>query len=154
DGSPNYRPRYPALVKDRVRWIGDCVAFVVAETYYQAADAAELIDVKYQELPAVISTAGAVESGAPLVWDDCPNTICFVQLDGDKAATDAAFARADHVVKQRIVINRVTAASMEPRGSIGIYHPAEDRYTIHTTLQRTFSFREELARTVLKVPEN
>src|SRR5262245_19415549 len=154
DGSPLYRPRYPALVKDRVRWIGDCVAFVVAEAHHQAADAAEVIEVEYQELPAVISTADAVAPGAPLVFDDCPNNICFVQLDGDKAATDAAFARADHVVKERFIINRVTAASMEPRGSIGIYHPAEDRYTIHTTLQRTFAFREELARVVLKVPEN
>ena len=146
DGSPLYRPRYPALVKDRVRWIGDCVAFVVAETYHQAADAAELIEVEYQELPAIVSTADAVAPGAPLVFDDCPNNICFVHLEGDKAATDAAFARADHVVKQRFVINRVTAASMEPRGSIGVYQPAEDRYTIHTTLQRTFSFREELAK--------
>src|SRR5215468_10169749 len=154
DGSPIYRPRFPALVKDRVRWIGDCVAFVVAETYHQAADAAELIEVAYQELPAIISTADAVAPDAPLVFDDCPNNICFVQLDGDKAATDAAFARADHVVKERFIINRVTAASMEPRGSIGIYHPAEDRYTIHTTLQRTFTFREELAKNVLKVPEN
>src|SRR5207249_5007418 len=141
-------------VKDRVRWIGDCVAFVVAETYHQAADAAELIEVEYQELPAIISTADAIAPGAPLVFDDCPNNICFVQLDGDKAATDAAFARAAHVVRQRLVINRVTAASMEPRGSLGIYHQAEGRYTIYTTLQRTFSFREELARSVLKVPEN
>jgi len=154
DGSPLYRPRYPALVKDRVRWIGDCVAFVVAETYYQAADAAELIEVEYQELPAIISTADAVKPGSPLVWDDCPDNICFVQLDGDKAATDAAFERAAHVVKERFVINRVTAASMEPRGSLGIYHAADGRYTIHTTLQRTFTFREELAKNVLKVPEN
>jgi carbon-monoxide dehydrogenase large subunit len=154
DGSPLYRPRYPALVSDRVRWVGDYVAFVVAETYHQAADAAELIEVDYQELPAVIATAHAVEPGAPLVWDDCPNNICFVQLDGDKAATDAAFARADHVVKQRIVINRVTAASMEPRGCVGSYSPFDGRYTLHSTLQRTFSFREELARQVLKVPES
>src|SRR5262245_24121749 len=154
DGSPLYRPRYPALVKDRVRWVGDCVAFVVAETYHQAADAAELIAVEYEELPAVISTADAVADGAPLVWPDCPNNICFVQLEGDKDATDTAFARPEHIVKQRFVINRVTAASMEPRGSIGIYHPAEGRYTVHTTLQRTFVFREELAKTVLKVPEN
>src|SRR5262247_168628 len=146
DGSPMYRPRYPALVSDRVRWVGDYVAFVVAETYHQAADAAELIEVDYEELPAIISTADAIAPGAPLVFDDCPNNICFVQLDGDKAATDAAFARADHIVKEHFIINRVTAASMEPRGSIGIYHPAEDRYTIHTTLQRTFTFREELAR--------
>src|SRR6201999_4403328 len=64
------------------------------------------------------------------------------------------FARADHVVKQRFVINRVTAASMEPRGSIGVYEPADDRYTIYTTLQRVHMFREELAKNVLKVPEN
>src|SRR5438132_252407 len=154
DGSPLYRPRYPALVKDRVRWIGDCVAFVVAETYHQAADAAELIEIEYQELAAVVSTADAIAPGAPLVFDDCPNNICFVHLEGDKAATDAAFARATHVVKERFIINRVTAASMEPRGSIGVYQAAEDRYTIHTTLQRTFTFREELAKIVLKVPEN
>jgi carbon-monoxide dehydrogenase large subunit len=154
DGSPLYRPRCPALVKDRARWVGDPVAFVVAETYHQAADAAELIEVDYEPLPAIVSAAEAIEAGASLVHDDCPNNICFVQLDGDKAATDAAFACAAHVIKQRFIINRVTAASMEPRGSIGIYQPAEQRYTIHTTLQRTFPFREELARNVLKVPEN
>jgi carbon-monoxide dehydrogenase large subunit len=154
DGSPLYRPRYPALTNDRARWVGDPVAFVVAETYHQAADAAELIEVDYEALPAVVSAADAIEGGAPLVHDDCPNNICFVQLDGDKAATDSAFARAARVIKQRFIINRVTAASMEPRGSIGIYQPAERRYTIHTTLQRTFPFREELARNVLKVPEN
>src|SRR3982074_2155910 len=65
DGSPLYRPRYPALVKDRVRWIGDCVAFVVAESYHQAADAAELIEIEYQELPVVVSTADALAPGAP-----------------------------------------------------------------------------------------
>ncbi|HEY7297754.1 MAG TPA: xanthine dehydrogenase family protein molybdopterin-binding subunit [Xanthobacteraceae bacterium] len=154
DGSPLYRPRCPALVKDRARWVGDPVAFVVAETYHQAADAAELIEIDYEPLSAVVSAADAIEPGAPLVHDDCPHNICFVQLDGDKAATDAAFARAAHVVKQRFIINRVTAASMEPRGSIGVYQAGEQRYTIHTTLQRTFPFREELARNVLKVPEN
>jgi aerobic carbon-monoxide dehydrogenase large subunit len=154
DGSPLYRPPFPALVKDRVRWVGDYVAFVVAETLHQAMDAAELIAVDYEPLPAVTATADAALPGAPLVFDDCPNNICFVQLDGDKAATDAAFARADHVVKHRFVINRVTAASMEPRGSIGIYQPADGRYIVYTTLQRAHTFREELARNVLRVPEN
>jgi aerobic carbon-monoxide dehydrogenase large subunit len=154
DGSPMYRPKYPALVKDRVRWVGDYVAFIIAETMHQAMDAAELIEVDYEPLPAIVSTADAVTPGAPLVHDDCPNNICFVALFGDKSATEAAFARAAHVVKQRLVINRVTAASMEPRGSIGVYQPYDGRYTIYTTLQRTFPFREELARLVLKVPEN
>jgi aerobic carbon-monoxide dehydrogenase large subunit len=154
NGAPMYRPPYPALVKDRVRWVGDYVAFVVAETYAQAQDAAELIAVDYEPLPAVVSTADAAAPGAPLVWDDCPDNICFVTLAGDKAKTDAAFARAAHVIKHRFVINRVTAMTMEPRGSIGDYDAVEGRYTVYTTLQRAHPFRAELSQYVLKVPEN
>jgi aerobic carbon-monoxide dehydrogenase large subunit len=144
DGSV-FQPPYPALVADRVRWVGDYVAFVVAETYLQALDAAELIAVDYEPLPAVVSTAEASATGAPRVWDGCPDNIGFVQLFGDKAATDAAFAKADHVIKHRLVINRVTAASMEPRGCLGDYNAAEGRYTIYTTLQRVHPFRAELS---------
>ena len=154
DGSPSYKPRYPALVTDRVRWIGDYVAFIVAETAAQAADAAELIEVDYEPLPAIVSTAGAVEAGAPLVWDDCPNNICFVHFEGDKAKTEAAFAQAAHVIRHRLVVNRVTAASMEPRACIGDYSATEGRYTIYTTLQRTHTYRAELAEHVLRVPES
>ena len=121
DGSV-FKPPYPALAKDEVRWVGDYVAFVVAETYHQALDAAELVEVDYEPLPAVTSTAEATAKGAPRVWDDCPDNIGFVQLFGDKAATEAAFAKAAHVVKHRFVINRVTAATMEPRGCIGDYN--------------------------------
>jgi aerobic carbon-monoxide dehydrogenase large subunit len=152
DGSV-FQPPYPALVADRVRWVGDYVAFVVAETYLQALDAAELIAVDYEPLPPVVSTAEASAAGAPRVWDGCPDNIGFVQLFGDKAATDAAFAKADHVVKHRLVINRVTAASMEPRGCLGDYNAAEGRYTIYTTLQRVHPFRAELS-SILKVPES
>src|ERR1700730_10258411 len=152
DGSV-FRPPYPALVRDRVRFVGDYVAFVVAETYHQALDAAERIAVDYEPLPACASTAEAIGSGAPRVGDDCPDNIGFVQLFGDKAATEAAFAEADHVVRHRFVINRVTAASMEPRGCLGDYNASEDRYTVYTTLQRTHPFRSELA-PVLKVPES
>ncbi|HLI22113.1 MAG TPA: xanthine dehydrogenase family protein molybdopterin-binding subunit [Stellaceae bacterium] len=154
DGSPSYKPRFPALVKDRVRWVGDYVAFVVAETLSQAADAAELIAVDYEPLPAVISGEDAVKPNAAKVWDDCPNNVCFVHLEGNKAATDEAFARADKIVKRRFVINRVTAATMEPRGALGDYNAAEDRYTIYTTLQRTHPYRAELANYVIKVPES
>jgi aerobic carbon-monoxide dehydrogenase large subunit len=154
NGAPLYRPRYPALVSDRVRWVGDCVAFVVAETRVQAMDAAELIAVDYEPLPAIVATADAAQPGAPRVWDDCEDNICFVQQEGDKTATDTAFARADHVVRQRFVINRVTAATMEPRGSIGDYNAADSRYTIYTTLQRAHAYRQDLAQYVLKVPES
>jgi aerobic carbon-monoxide dehydrogenase large subunit len=154
DGVPGYRPRYPALAEDRVRMIGDYVAFVVAETYYQAADAAELINVDYEPLPAIVSTGDAAEPGAPLVWDDCPNNIGFVQIEGNKETTDAAFARATHIVKHRFVINRVTAAAMEPRGCIGLFEPVDGRYTVYTTLQRTNVFQTELSQYVLKVPDS
>ena len=154
DGSTNYKPRYPALVKDTVRFVGDYVAFVVAETKNQAMDASELIEVDYETLPATIATADAAKPGATLVWDDCKDNICFVAIHGDKAKTEAAFATAAHVVKEHLVINRVTTASMEPRGSVGDYNAIEDRYTIYTTLQRAHPYRAELAKLVLKVPEH
>src|SRR5215831_1514774 len=78
DGSPAHRPRFPALVEDRVRWVGDYVAFVVAETRHQAADSAELIQVEYEPLPAVTSTEDAAKTGAPPVWEECPDNISFV----------------------------------------------------------------------------
>src|SRR5262252_8351067 len=152
DGSV-FKPPYPALVKDTVRWVGDYVAFVVAETLHQAMDAAELVAIDYEVLPATVSTGAASAPGAPKVWDGCADNIGFVQLFGDKAAADAAFAKADHVVKHKLVINRVTAAAMEPRGALGDYNAAEDRYTVYTTLQRVHPYRSELS-PVLKVPES
>ena len=137
-----------------MRWVGDYVAFVVAETLHQALDAAELIAVDYEPLPAVVSTARGDRAGAPRVWDECPDNIGFVQLFGDKAATDAAFAKADHVVKHRFVINRVTAATMEPRGCDRRLQRRPTAATpIYTTLQRVHPFRAELA-PILKVPES
>jgi aerobic carbon-monoxide dehydrogenase large subunit len=152
DGSV-FKPPYPALTQDRARWVGDYVAFVVAETLHQALDASELVEVDYEPLPATVSTAQASAPGAPKVWESCADNIGFVQLFGDKAATEAAFAKADHVVKHQFVINRVTAASMEPRGALGDYNSAEDSYTIYTTLQRVHPYRSELS-PVLKVPES
>ncbi len=102
----------------------------------------------------MVSTPDAAAPGAPRVFDDCKDNICFVHVDGDKAATDAAFGRADHVVRQRLVVNRVTAATMEPRGAIGDYNATDGRYTVYTTLQRAHPFRAELAGLVLKVPES
>jgi carbon-monoxide dehydrogenase large subunit len=153
DGSPMYKPRYPILAVDRVRWVGDYVAFVVAESLAQAQDAAELIRVNYEELPAVVSTAEAPTPGAPQVWEDCADNICFVELIGDKDAVEAAFSHAARVVRHRFVINRVTAATMEPRGAVGDYSAPDGRYTIYTPIQRPHPTRTELAK-VLKVPES
>jgi carbon-monoxide dehydrogenase large subunit len=152
-GAPMALPRYTVLAEERVRWVGDCVAFVVAETTAQAMDGAELVEVDYEPLAAVTSLAEAVKPGAPRVYDECTDNISFVELLGDKAATDAAFARAAHVVKHRFVINRVTAAAMEPRGAVGVYNAGDGRYTIHSPIQRAHGFRSDVAR-MLKVPES
>jgi carbon-monoxide dehydrogenase large subunit len=153
DGSPMYKPRYPILAEDRVRWVGDSVAFVVAETVALAQDAAELIKVDYEELPAITSTAEAPTADAPRVWEDCPDNICFVELIGDKDAVEAAFSGAAHVIRHRFAINRVTAATMEPRGAVGDFNTTDGRYTIYTPMQRPHPTRAELAR-LLKVPES
>jgi carbon-monoxide dehydrogenase large subunit len=153
DGSPMIKSRYPILAEDRVRWVGDPVAFVVAETVAQALDAAELVSVDFEPLPAIVSTEEAAKPGAVKVWDDAPDNICFVEQIGDKAATDAAFAKADHVVKQKFVINRVTAATMEPRGAVGDYNATDGRYTIYTAIQRPHPTRNDFAR-MMKIPES
>jgi carbon-monoxide dehydrogenase large subunit len=147
-GQESYRPHFPALTSDKVRWVGDYVAFVVAETLAAAQDAAELIAVDYEPLPAVVSTEAAAAQGAPLVWEDCPDNICFVHPEGNREATGAALARADRVVRRRFKINRVTAAAMEPRGTIADYNKAEDRYTIYSVLQRAHGYRADLARII------
>ncbi len=153
DGSPQYVPAFPGLVKDRVRRVGDYVAFIVAETLYQAMDAAELVEIDYEPLPAVTGTVEAAALGAPLVWDDCADNLCFLHEGGDKAAVEAAFAAADHVAKERFVINRVTASSIEPRGCIGHYDVANDHYTIYTALQGAHPYRSNLSK-LMKVPEH
>src|SRR5580692_4549542 len=152
-GAPAGKIRFPALTQDKVRWVGDYVAFVVAETLHQAQDAAELIEVDYEALPAIASTAGALDSGAPLVWDDRPDNICFVHPEGNREATEAALGKADRIVKRRFVINRVTAAAMEPRGALAEYNKAEDRYTVYTVLQRAHGYRADLAG-IMKVAES
>jgi carbon-monoxide dehydrogenase large subunit len=151
-GTPMFKPPYTVLAQDRVRWVGDPVAFVVAETQAQALDAAEKIAVDYEELPAVVSTADATKPGSARVYDDCPDNISFMEPIGDKAACDAGFAKADHVVKQRIVVNRVTAVTMEPRGAVARYDTGDARYVLHTATQRPHGFRGEVAQ-ILKVHE-
>jgi len=152
-GGPAGKIRFPALTQDKVRWVGDYVAFVVAETLHQAQDAAELIAVDYEILPAIVSTAGALEPGAPLVWDDRPDNVSFVHPEGNREAAEAAFAKADRIVKRKFTINRVTAAAMEPRGAVADYNKAEDRYTVHTVLQRAHGYRADLAG-IIGVPES
>ena len=144
-GVPLYVPKYPVLAGDRVRWVGDPLVFIVAETMAQAIDAQELVSAEYQQLDAIISTSQAMNSDGPRVYDDCDNNVCFVECAGNKAAVVDAFANAQHIVKHRFVINRVTAAPMEPRGVVAYYDGSNGRFIVHTATQRPHTFRAQLA---------
>ena len=154
DGSPMFAPAHPVLVRDRVRCVGDPVAFLVAEALAQAEDAAELVRIEYEPLPSVTATAEAARAGSPPVWDECPDNVSNVFETGDEAAAAAALARADHVVRGRYVITRVHAQYMEPRGALGVYEPGEDRYTLHADVQYPHRVRHVLATSVFRVPEH
>jgi aerobic carbon-monoxide dehydrogenase large subunit len=152
DGSPMFAPPHHGLTRDRVRYVGDPVAMVIAETLAQAEDAAERLAIDYEPLPAVTSTADAV--GGPAVWDECPDNVSNVHEVGDRAATDAAFAAAARTVRRRYVISRVHAQYMETRGALGAWDPGEQRYTLYADVQYPHRVRTALATNILKVPEH
>ncbi len=153
DGEPmKYRPQ-PPLGTDRVRYVGDPVAMVIAETLNQARDAAELIDVDFDMLPSITDTAQTVESDAPRVWDDYPDNIAGLFQSGDADAAASALTGAAHVIKRRFVISRVFANYMEPRGAIGDYDPREDRYTLYADVQYPHRVRQLLAEKIFRIPE-
>jgi carbon-monoxide dehydrogenase large subunit len=155
DGSPDYARAHPGLIPvgERVRIVGDPIAFVVAETLEQAKDAAELIVADYDILPSITETVRAADNGVVQLYEDFPNNISTIAEAGNKEATEAAFATAKHVVKQRFVVNRITTASMETRGSVGVYDAHEDRYTLYCDTQGPHGSRTELAHDVFKIPE-
>jgi carbon-monoxide dehydrogenase large subunit len=139
---------HPVLPHDRVRFVGDPVAFLVAETLNEARDAAELVAIEYDVLPAIVATEDAAKPGAPLVWDSAPNNIWFALERGNKAAADAAFAKAAHVVTLKIVNNRLSANSMEPRTALAEHDEASGRTTLHTSTQQPHRLRANLAASV------
>ncbi len=153
DGSPMPRPPYRPLATAAVRCVGDAVAVVIAETQAQAQDAAELVVVDYTPLPAVTSAVAALQPGAPAVWPEhAPDNLCFLFQLGDKAATDAAFAAAEHVTTLPFRVSRVSANPIETRNAIGVYDPVEDRFTLHAGLQIPHKIRTELAERTFNMP--
>jgi carbon-monoxide dehydrogenase large subunit len=153
DGEPmKYRPQ-PPLALGRVRYVGDPVALIVADTLAQAHDAAEAVAVDYLPLPSITDTARTVDADAPLVWDDSPDNVSGLFQVGDAAATETAFSRADRIVSRRFVISRVFAQYMEARGAIGAYDEREDRYLLHADVQYPHRVRQLLAEKVFDVPE-
>ena len=154
-GAPKgHRTFQPLLVADRVRFAGDRVAYVVAETAAQARDAAEMVEVDYEPLPTAVDVEDAAKPGAAKVWDECADgNVAFRLRFGNQEATDAAFAAAKHVVKLRLVNNRLSPVAMEPRVAIGQYDAIEDAYTLHTASQNPHGMRMEMSH-VFHVPEN
>jgi carbon-monoxide dehydrogenase large subunit len=154
DGSPMIEPAHPLLAHGKVRHVGDPVAVVLAETLAQAKDAADLIDIGYKELPAVVASDEAIKSGKPQLFDAAPNNLCFDWHLGDKAAVDAAFARARHVTRLDLVNNRLVSNPMEPRAAIGEYDRGTGDYTLYTTSQAPHVHRLLIAAFVLQLPEH
>lgn len=154
DGSPMKEPPHWPLARDRVRYVGDQVAVVIAETREQAKDAAELVQVDYEELPAVASLRAALAEGAPAVHDDVPGNLCFDWHLGDRAAVDAAFAQAAHVTTIDLVNQRLVPNAMEPRAAVGEYDAATGDYTLTTTSQNPHVIRLLMGAFVLGIPEH
>lgn len=154
NGEPSFETPYPALAVNAVHYVGDAVVAVIAETMAEAKSAAELVEIDYENLPAAATLEEATAAGAPAVWQEAPDNICFLQELGNKAAVDQAFAKAKHVVKERFRISRVATNSMEPRDAIGLYSESDNRFTLYAGLQSPHALRAELAQTIFKVPLN
>lgn len=153
DGTPRGETPRPVLALDRVRFVGDPVAIVVAETRNAAKDAAELIDVQYEPQPAVADARAATQPGAPLVWDGIANNVCFHLALGDRGAVEAAFKHAAKVVRVELLNNRLVANPMEPRAAVAEYDPATDRSTLTTPTQGPHLIHMQLVEAVLKIPK-
>ncbi len=153
DGKPMNEPPHPVLAQGKVRHVGDPVVLVIAETPDQAKDAAELIDVDYEVLPAVVNCVDALKPGAPQIHDQAPGNKCYTWALGDKAAVDAAFAKAAHVAKVDIVNNRLIPNAIEPRAAVALYSRADDSYTLYVASQNPHVERLLMTAFVLGLPE-
>jgi carbon-monoxide dehydrogenase large subunit len=151
DGSPVIQTNRLPLAVDKVRFVGDPVAFVVADTAAQARDAAEAVAIDVEEIPAVTDADIAVKPDAPLLYDHIPGNVALDFHYGDTAAVNAAFASATHVTKLDIENTRVAVAPMEPRAALGSWDKATDHYTIQVPTQGVTGSRAQLAQ-ILKVP--
>lgn len=151
DGSPiNYVPR-PALATDKVRYVGDPVAIVIAETATQARDAAELVELDIDPLPAVTDARAAAEAGAPQLYDSISGNTAIDFQYGDTAKVDAAFAAAAHVTRLPLRNNRIVVSAMEPRSAVGSFDAASEGYTLNVGCQGVFGMMNTLAKQVFNI---
>jgi carbon-monoxide dehydrogenase large subunit len=150
DGTPMRMPPRPALPTDKVRFVGDPVAFVVAETPLQAKDAAEAVEIDIDPLPAVTTPKAAAAPDAPLLHEEAPGNIALDYHYGDADAVAAAFAKAAHITRVKLINSRVVVNAMEPRAALATYDGARGRYTLHVPTQGVFGMRGNIAE-ILKV---
>jgi carbon-monoxide dehydrogenase large subunit len=136
-----------------VRFAGDCVALVVAETNVQARDAVELVAVEYEELPAVTGTTSAQTTDAPLVWQQCANNVAFEYRVGDFEAVATKFETAAHITRIELPVSRIAQCPMEPRCALGVYDRSEDSYTLYSGNQNPHAMRRAIATDILHIPE-
>jgi carbon-monoxide dehydrogenase large subunit len=154
DGTPMKMGAWAPLAHDVVRFVGNAVAVVVAETRNQARDAAELVEVDYEELPAVVDVVAAQAAGAPQIHPEAPNNTIYHWALGDQAAVDAAFSRAAHVVDLDLINNRLIPNAIEPRAATAVYDRAEGHLTLHTTSQNPHVTRLVLSAFIGLAPEH
>ena len=149
DGSIPLAPRRPVLAEGRVRFVGEAVAMVVARSLREARDALERVAIEFAELPQVTDARAALSSGAAQVRDDAPGNLALDWEGGDRQASETAFANAAHVTRLEVVVNRVSAAPIEPRGAAGEYDAQSGRYTLHAPTQGSLAIQAEIASTGL-----
>jgi carbon-monoxide dehydrogenase large subunit len=152
DGRPMFAARMPVLAAERVRYVGEPIAVVIAETVHRAQDAAEAVDIRFDALPAVSDVARAVQPNAPAVWDEAAGNIALDWADGDAAAVDKAFEQAAHVARVRLIDTRVAPSTMEPRAAIATFDAKSERYTLMAPTQGVAVVRKVLAENVFNVP--
>src|SRR5712692_4642735 len=153
-GPKGYRTKRPPLAIDRVRYVGERVAVVIAATEAQARDSADLVSVDYEMLPALVRAEDATRPGMPPVHEGAANNTSFTMRMGNADMVEPAFARAHHITRLSLYNNRVTAVTMEPRGCVGEYDPGTRRYTLHSSTQNVHGVRQILAHQILHVPES
>ena len=153
DGKPLWCPDRHILQTEAVRFVGDPVAIVVAETRAEAQDAAEMIEVDYDILPSITDTASALDADAPVIWPERGSNLCVHWSNGREAQAEAAFAKAARTVSVDLVNNRLVGNPMEPRVALGEYDPAQDHYTLHSPTQGVVRVRESLAKFIFKLPK-
>lgn len=153
-GPPGHRTMHMPLAVDRVRFVGERVAVVIAESENMARDAADLVSIEYAELPAVVMAADAVKDGAPLVYPEAANNVSFTLRLGNGDDADTAIKNAHHVTRLKLHNNRLDAMTMEPRGCLGDFDTSTGRLTFYTSTQNVHGIRQGLAAQNLNVPES